>query len=90
MLNEDFTCVGDDASTQVKVFTESSFMELAVEQFLGKSEDDVKVWFYIVEFLFIMSGRKVAYNSPPATRKVYWCQKSSSLEYFLLLITRRD
>ena len=30
---------------QVKVFTESAFMELAVEQFLGKSEEDVKVDF---------------------------------------------
>ena len=31
--------------SQVKVFTESAFMELAVEQFLGKSEEDVKVGF---------------------------------------------
>ena len=27
------------------MFTESTFMELAVEQFLGKSEEDVKVDF---------------------------------------------
>ena len=32
--------------SQVKVFTESTFMELAVEQFLGKSEEDVKVGFW--------------------------------------------
>ena len=36
---------------QVKVFTESTFMELAVEQFLGKSEKDVKVDFSLT-FLF--------------------------------------
>ena len=34
-----------DIFFQVKVFTESTFMELAVEQFLGKSEEDVKVGF---------------------------------------------
>ena len=37
--------IDDFVSTQVKVFTEPSFMELAVEQFLGKSEADVKVVF---------------------------------------------
>ena len=39
------TYIDDFVSTQVKVFTEPSFMELAVEQFLGKSEADVKVVF---------------------------------------------
>ena len=34
-----------DIFFQVKVFTESTFIELAVEQFLGKSEEDVKVGF---------------------------------------------
>ena len=30
------------------------------------------------------------FTPPPATRKVYWGRNSPSLEFFLLLITRRD
>ena len=65
MLYDDFTYVGDDASTQVKVFTEPSFMELAVEQFLGKSEEDVKVGSYKLDLRFIWLGETLQSLLPP-------------------------